>query len=229
MRYAQWRGGRAGRGERADPAVLRARGLIGQPPRSSSGYRAYPDQTVQTARYVKRAQERGLTLEEIGELLELAEGGPRECDLARATAEARLAELRHRMADLQRMRDSLAELAATCDRPRPDRRCPLLRALRTDQEGSAMRLEILRYLIARASRCWVVRSRYRRRLARAAGKVGWWCPPPTRRHARWTRPAFSAQRRDDRRHGVVRDAATLAGHGVPRFRQAAGRRRSTLC
>ncbi|MDQ2708860.1 MAG: LapA family protein [Actinomycetota bacterium] len=32
---------------------------------------------------------------------------------------------------------------------------------------------------------WVVRFRHRRTLARAAGPVGWWCPPPTRRHARW--------------------------------------------
>ncbi|MFI0468875.1 MerR family DNA-binding protein [Saccharopolyspora sp. 5N102] len=110
------------------------RGLIAQPPRSPSGYRAYPAEVVELVRFVKRAQELGFTLDEIAELLELAEGGPQECDPARAVAEARMAELERRIADLERMRDSLAELVATCDRPRTDRQCPLLRALHTDEE-----------------------------------------------------------------------------------------------
>jgi MerR family transcriptional regulator, mercuric resistance operon regulatory protein len=110
------------------------RGLIGQPPRSLSGYRAFPAATVETVRFVKRAQELGFTLEEIGDLLELAAGGPQECDAARAMAQTRGSELHRRIADLERMRDSLAELITTCDRPRPDRRCPLLRALHTEQE-----------------------------------------------------------------------------------------------
>lgn len=110
------------------------RGLIGPPPRSSAGYRAYPAETVETVRFVKRAEELGFTLEEIGELLQLAEGGPQECEPARAMAQARIAGLQHRIADLERMRDSLAELVATCDRPRPDRRCPLLQAMHPGQE-----------------------------------------------------------------------------------------------
>lgn len=112
------------------------RGLIDQPPRSSSGHRAYPGTTVQTIRFVKRAQELGFTLDEISELMELAEGGPQECDSARTMAEARTAEIQRRIADLERMRRALAELIATCDSARPDRRCPLLRALGTDQEDS---------------------------------------------------------------------------------------------
>lgn len=111
-------------------------GLIGRPPRSASGYRAYPDAVVEIVRFVKRAQRLGFNLVEIGELLELAEGGPHECDRARAMAEARMTELQHRIADLERMRDSLAELVVTCDRPRPDRGCSLLSVLHTQQEDS---------------------------------------------------------------------------------------------
>lgn len=113
------------------------RGLIELPPRSAAGYRAYPAVTVRTVRFVKRAQELGFTLEEIGGLLELAGGGPLECEPARMMAEARVVQLQQRINDLQRMRDSLTELVATCDRPRPDRRCPLLHALHTEHhEGS---------------------------------------------------------------------------------------------
>jgi len=41
-----------------------------------------------------------------------------------------------RLADLNRMRDSLAELVARCDRPRKDRRCTLLDAVHTEDGPS---------------------------------------------------------------------------------------------
>ncbi|MGH3757687.1 MerR family transcriptional regulator [Actinophytocola sp.] len=109
------------------------RGLVPEPPRAPSGYRAYPTEVVATIRFVKRAQDLGFTLDEITELLHLADGGPDECEPARAVAEARMSDLERKIRDLERMHDSLAELLATCDRPRADRRCPLLRALQTDR------------------------------------------------------------------------------------------------
>ncbi len=100
------------------------RGLLDEPPRTSGGYRDYPDAAVELLRFIKRAQELGFGLDEVEELLHLDSGGPEGCDTARALAEARKADLEARIADLQRMRDSLAELVATCDLPRADRSCP---------------------------------------------------------------------------------------------------------
>ncbi|MEU4710905.1 MerR family transcriptional regulator [Nocardia salmonicida] len=111
------------------------RGLLASPPRSSSGYRAYPTAAVAVVRFVKRAQDHGFTLEEIRELLDLAEGGPDDCEVVRALAEARMVQLAERIADLQRMQQSLAELVATCERPQSDRSCPLLHTLHNDEEG----------------------------------------------------------------------------------------------
>jgi Hg(II)-responsive transcriptional regulator len=105
------------------------RGLLHAPPRTTGGYRDYPEAAVDLLRFVKRAQELGFTLDEIEELLHLAVGGPDNCEAARALAEARKADLESRIADLQRMRNSLAELVATCDQPRADRSCPLLPAI----------------------------------------------------------------------------------------------------
>jgi MerR family mercuric resistance operon transcriptional regulator len=102
------------------------RGLLDTPPRTTGGYRDYPDAAVDLLHFVKRAQVLGFTLDEIEELLHLDAGGPDSCTAARALAEARKADLEARIADLQRMQDSLAELVATCDQPRVDRRCPLL-------------------------------------------------------------------------------------------------------
>jgi Hg(II)-responsive transcriptional regulator len=109
------------------------RGLLGRPPRSTSGYRDYPASAVQLLRFVKRVQELGFSLDEAAELVQLADGGPRACESARALATARMGEIERRLADLQRMRDSLAELVATCDLPRDDRQCSLLDALHAEQ------------------------------------------------------------------------------------------------
>ncbi|WP_067834687.1 MerR family transcriptional regulator [Nocardia lijiangensis] len=105
------------------------RGLLTRPPRSPGGYRSYPDSAVETVRFVKRAQELGFSLDEIAELLQLADGGPDDCDSARALAEARITQLAERIADLQRMQRSLTELIATCQLPPARRSCPILTSL----------------------------------------------------------------------------------------------------
>jgi Hg(II)-responsive transcriptional regulator len=126
--------GRAG----VHPETLRyyeRRGLLDEPPRTVGGYRNYPDAAVGLLRFIKRGQDLGFTLDEVEELLHLNGGGPNGCDAARALAEARKADLEARIADLQRMRDSLADLIATCDLPRADRSCPLLAAIETPPPG----------------------------------------------------------------------------------------------
>jgi MerR family mercuric resistance operon transcriptional regulator len=128
--------GRAG----VHPETLRyyeRRGLMDEPPRTPGGYRNYPDAAVALLRFVKRAQDLGFTLDEVEELLHLNGGGPDGCEAARALAEARKADLEARIADLQRMRDSLADLIATCDLPRADRRCPLLAAIESESPREA--------------------------------------------------------------------------------------------
>jgi len=110
------------------------RGLLDVPPRSASGYRAYPADAVTTVRFIKRAQEHGFSLDEIEELMHLADGGPDDCEAARQLANMTMAKLAGKIADLQRMQRSLAQLVATCDRPRTDRHCPMIRALFADGE-----------------------------------------------------------------------------------------------
>lgn len=105
------------------------RGLLEVPPRTNGGYRDYPPSAVELLRFIKRAQQLGFTLDEVEELLHLDAGGPDSCDAARVLAESRRADLEARIADLQRMRDSLAGLIDTCDLPREDRNCALLDAL----------------------------------------------------------------------------------------------------
>ncbi|WP_333894232.1 MerR family transcriptional regulator [Mycolicibacterium gadium] len=107
------------------------RGLLPQPQRTPSGYRAYTADAVRVVRFVKRAQQLGFTLDDIEELLHLAGGGPASCDDAKTMARSRIADLQHRIADLAGMRDALARLVDTCDQPRAQRDCPILHDIQT--------------------------------------------------------------------------------------------------
>ena len=111
------------------------RGLLPEPPRRASGYRAYAPDAVRIVRFIKRAKALGFTLDEVESLLDLAAGGPESCDMARELTLRRRAELDRRIADLLAVRASLDRLVATCAMPRGERECPLLRALEGDANG----------------------------------------------------------------------------------------------
>jgi MerR family mercuric resistance operon transcriptional regulator len=105
------------------------RGLIPEPPRTPSGYRQYPADTVRRLGFIARAKELGFTLREIAELLELRLT-PGACSPdVQAQAEARLADVERRIRDLQRMRGSLRDLLGACRKGNGDGSCPILEAL----------------------------------------------------------------------------------------------------
>src|SRR5688572_18532626 len=66
------------------------RGLLKEPRRRSSGYRAYPAEAVKLIRFVKQAQELGFTLSEIENLLRLRADQKASCSEVRARAESKL-------------------------------------------------------------------------------------------------------------------------------------------
>jgi MerR family transcriptional regulator, mercuric resistance operon regulatory protein len=105
------------------------RGLLARPRRLDSGYRAYAPETVDSVRFIKRAQELGFALSEIETLLDLSRGGPRDCDQALVLANGKIAELDRKIASLQAMRDSLGRLVATCQLPRKERECPIIQSI----------------------------------------------------------------------------------------------------
>lgn len=107
------------------------RGLLPEPKRTQSGYRAYTPDAVRVVRFVKRAQQLGFTLDDIEDLLHLSEGGPDSCDEARTMARTRIADLQQRINELAGMRDALARLIDTCDQPRAERDCPILHDIET--------------------------------------------------------------------------------------------------
>ncbi|MGF7150454.1 MerR family mercuric resistance operon transcriptional regulator [Sphingomonas zeicaulis] len=87
------------------------KGLLGVPDGSGS-VRRYGMEDVRRLRFIRQAQAAGFTLAEIGELLELDAGEDRA--RAHALAQARVAALDLRIAELQQARDALARLADRC-------------------------------------------------------------------------------------------------------------------
>lgn len=83
------------------------RGLLEQPKKPPSGFRRYGAAAVARVRFIKRAQDLGFTLKEVGRLLALEEG--RSCDKTRALATEKLALVEARVKDLNRLRRILSK------------------------------------------------------------------------------------------------------------------------
>ena len=106
------------------------RGLLAKPRRTDSGYRTYTDVTLDRLRFIRRAQELGFTLSEIGELLVLRLDPHTTASTVKARAEAKIADVDRRIHDLQHIKHALVHLAGRCHGGRgPLGDCPLLDAL----------------------------------------------------------------------------------------------------
>lgn len=102
------------------------RGLIPEPPRTGGGQRKYPERTADRIRFIKRAQEIGFTLEEIGELLALRADADTSNQAVREKAAVKLEEIEEKMDALEEMRGALQGLIRRCERTGPEGDCPIL-------------------------------------------------------------------------------------------------------
>ena len=103
--------------------------LLPEPARDpSSGYRRYPASTVARLQFIARAKGLGFTLKETRELLDLR-AGPATCGTVRARAEEKLADVRRKIEDLQRIERALLTLADACPGDGVLADCPILEAL----------------------------------------------------------------------------------------------------
>lgn len=110
------------------------RKLLPLPARSDSAFRRYPAALIDRIRFIKRAQELGFTLEEIGALLALEDGKNRRA--IRKVAAARLEQIRARIADLARMERTLSHLIEHCETTGQARPCPIIAALLGKSDGA---------------------------------------------------------------------------------------------
>lgn len=111
------------------------RDLLPIPAPSGQAFRVYPVELVDRIQFIKRAQELGFSLDEIGTFLKLADGTNRQA--IRKVASDRLSEIRAKIADLQQMEGVLSQLIDECEATGRAQPCPIIAALTGDAQVSS--------------------------------------------------------------------------------------------
>ncbi|HHL42399.1 MAG TPA: heavy metal-responsive transcriptional regulator [Hellea balneolensis] len=113
--------------------------LIEPEGRSLSGYRNYSRHSVNRLRFIRKTQSLGFTLKEIKNLLEITEQEDADCGDIRECARAKIAEIKPKIQDLQKIKKGLEALANYCPgRGKPLSECTILHFFYDqDKEGSS--------------------------------------------------------------------------------------------
>lgn len=103
-------------------------GILPAPPRSEGGHRIYGEEHLKRLQFVRRSRELGFTLDEVRNLLNLADGGEDSCKKVRQLTLDHAEEIRTKIADLNKMEATLRDMAARCTSEKvPD--CPIIDVL----------------------------------------------------------------------------------------------------
>lgn len=97
-------------------------GLLPEPERLPNGYRRYRPPSVDRLRFIRDAQAAGLSLAEIGLLLEMKDDGESTCGHSLYLLEQHLADMDRRIEELQRARVRLVEIVTHAELVDP-RKC----------------------------------------------------------------------------------------------------------
>jgi len=114
------------------------RGLIPEPPRTTSGYRQYTEDYVERIRFIKRAQELGFTLSEIKELLSLRVDPETDRGEVKQRAATKIVDIEKKISDLERMKNQLTRLVISCSGRGPTSECPILEAIESEESFHAV-------------------------------------------------------------------------------------------
>ncbi len=102
------------------------KGLLPAPLRKGGNIRRYGTAEVGRLRFIKSAQNLGFSLDEVAELLKLEDGA--HCREASSLAEAKLVDIRKKLAELSRMEAVLSGLVSACQVGQGKVSCPLIGA-----------------------------------------------------------------------------------------------------
>lgn len=94
-------------------------GILPEPERASNDYRDYGPEAVDRLRFIRDAQATGLTLTEIGWILDLRGRGESSCEHVVELLEAHLEDLDLRIEELHRARDKMVALTRRARRLDP--------------------------------------------------------------------------------------------------------------
>ncbi len=109
------------------------KGLLPEPPRTKTGYRQYPPETVDRVRFIRRAQGLGFSLRARVHLLALRVGADAGCGSVEAQAREKLEQVAGKIGELRRIQSALRRLVRACEAREPTGECPILEELEEGQ------------------------------------------------------------------------------------------------
>lgn len=102
------------------------RGLIPTPNRLASGYRVYPESTLQQLNFIIRCKELGFSLQEISELLSLQAQPDIQSALVKQQVEDKINLVEKKIIELEKLHASLQQLSNLCCGEGTVANCPIM-------------------------------------------------------------------------------------------------------
>jgi MerR family copper efflux transcriptional regulator len=102
--------------------------LLPLPARTQGGFRRYGEGDVETLAFIRRVQGLGFKLSEIRGLLNLRGSRMQPCAPVRRRLQAKLADVRHKLENLQKLKRELQLALRSCDKElrKQNAHCPIL-------------------------------------------------------------------------------------------------------
>jgi len=112
--------------------------LLPRAPRTEGGFRQYGENDVETLAFIRRVQGLGFKLSEIRGLLSLRGNRLQPCAPVRRRLEEKLADVRRKLADLQKLEHELRVALRSCDKGLRKRsaHCPILKETKKGEPES---------------------------------------------------------------------------------------------
>ena len=92
-------------------------GLIETAGRTEGGFRLFTPEAIARLAFIKRSQRLGLSLQEIGEILQIHDRGKLPCDEVKQKLQTKVLEIEQRIAELQTLKTQLVALIDTSQSP----------------------------------------------------------------------------------------------------------------
>jgi DNA-binding transcriptional MerR regulator len=101
--------------------------LLEKPTRTDSGYRQYSFEAVQRLNFIAKAKNLGFSLAEIRDLLQLRTKTIESCSKVKDKADFKIAVIHEKIYELQRLKNALMALSASCSKNIPQTgKCPII-------------------------------------------------------------------------------------------------------
>ncbi|MCB4825413.1 MerR family transcriptional regulator [Roseicella aerolata] len=89
-------------------------GVLPAPARTPGNYRSYGEAHLERLSFIRRARDLGFTLDQVRELLRLADDRGRSCEAVDRVAREHLEEVERKIADLEALRRELQDVIGQC-------------------------------------------------------------------------------------------------------------------